>query len=87
MPGGVNIKELTETSIRITWNSALGATYIPTITPDEAVPTILGTEAAIFEELTPGQLYTLIMTQIGGSSGPPTQQYTCECFTVRLFIK
>eukprot|EP00057_Strongylocentrotus_purpuratus_P007684 XP_011662158.1 PREDICTED: fibronectin [Strongylocentrotus purpuratus] len=76
VPGGVNIKELTETSIRITWNSALGATYIPTITPDEGTTRILDTEAAIFEELTPGQLYTLIMTQIGGSSGPPTQQYT-----------
>eukprot|EP00057_Strongylocentrotus_purpuratus_P010307 XP_011664781.1 PREDICTED: fibronectin [Strongylocentrotus purpuratus] len=76
VPGGVNIKELTETSIRITWNSAPSVTYIPTITPDEGTTGILGDEAAIFEELTPGQLYTLTMTQIGGSSGPSTQQYT-----------
>ena len=79
VPGGVNIKEVTETTIRITWNRNAGTTLIPQISPNEGTQRTLAPASVIFEELTPGQLYTIsVRPQFGQTTYPSTQQHTCE---------
>ncbi|XP_071485159.1 receptor-type tyrosine-protein phosphatase beta-like, partial [Diadema antillarum] len=77
-PGGINVKEVTNTSIRITINQVQGvSTYIPSITPNDGTSMVLGQREFLFEGLEPGQLYTFEVTWPGQSGTPPGgQQYT-----------